>query len=457
MGKKHGKARKRLLAYFEEAARIAGEAGPDATPGRDCYRDGQAFYSLLWYFRNCINDDLDRSRSDRYSPLLDAYLGADIAGVFHPPALDSRQTRAERELVERLFPQSAYPLNGNQRIAMHKALHFPLSIIKGPPGTGKTEVILRIVAMAVARGERVAVVSTNSAAVRNVEEKVGKALARYGRKSPAEARELFEADLAYQAACKHVALGSKGNRERAVDPLTGAHLAFESGEHVFPNGEAVAGWELNKEFDSFTAKFPFVTSTVHSLKKCFADGDAKRYDLLVMDEASQTNLVVGMVALSCARRIVIVGDEEQLPPVVSDDYRAAVKSVSDDLKLFKKGKRASPYDMAREGHSFLSSCYEVFSERNPELRTMLTEHYRCHPAIIGFCNEAVYDRKLQVKTSVQGDGVPCPIRICWYEGDYRESVWPPTAPPEEEPNKKLRATCVNRKPVSYTHLRAHET
>lgn len=448
MGKKHGKARKRLLAYFEEAARIAGEAGPDATPGRDCYRDGQAFYSLLWYFRNCINDDLDRSRSDRYSPLLDAYLGADIAGVFHPPALDSRQTRAERELVERLFPQSAHPLNGNQRIAMHKALHFPLSIIKGPPGTGKTEVILRIVAMAVARGERVAVVSTNSAAVRNVEEKVGKALARYGRKSPAEARELFEADLAYQAACKHVALGSKGNREKAVDPLTGAHLAFESGEHVFPNGEAVAGWELNKEFDSFTAKFPFVTSTVHSLKKCFADGDAKRYDLLVMDEASQTNLVVGMVALSCARRIVIVGDEEQLPPVVSDDYRVAVKSVSDDLKLFKKGKRASPYDMAREGHSFLSSCYEVFSERNPELRTMLTEHYRCHPAIIGFCNEAVYDRKLQVKTSVQGDGVPCPIRICWYEGDYRESVWPPTAPPEEEPNKKLRATCVNRKQLA---------
>ena len=108
MGKKHGKARKRLLAYFEEAARIAGEAGPDATPGRDCYRDGQAFYSLLWYFRNCINDDLDRSQSDRYSPLLDAYLGADIAGVFHPSALDSRQTRAEGELVERLFPQSAY-------------------------------------------------------------------------------------------------------------------------------------------------------------------------------------------------------------------------------------------------------------------------------------------------------------------------------------------------------------
>ncbi|OUO89605.1 hypothetical protein B5F40_10230 [Gordonibacter sp. An230] len=447
MGKKRGKTRKRLLAYLEEAARIAGEAGPEAVRGHDCYRDGQAFYSLLWYFRNCICDDLDRDQPDRYSPLLDAYLGADIPDVFHPPALEPESTRAEDELLERLFPQSRYPLNGNQRIAVHKALHFPLSIIKGPPGTGKTETILRIAAMAVARGERVAVVSTNSAAVRHVEKKVDEALERYGRRSPADAKRLFEGDLAYQAACKHVALGSKGNREGAVDPLTGASLAFESGEHAFPNGEVVTGWELNKEFDSFTAKFPFVTSTVHSLKKCFVDGDAKRYDLLIMDEASQTNLVVGVVAMSCARRMVVVGDEEQLPPVISDDYRIAVKGVSDDLKPFKK-KRVSPYDMAREGHSFLSSCYEVFGDENPELRTMLTEHYRCHPAIIGFCNEEVYGRELQIETPVQSGSAPCPIRICWYEGDYREGVWPPTAPPEEEPDKKLRATCVNRKQMA---------
>ena len=128
--------------------------------------------------------------------------------------------------------------------------------------------------------------------------------------------------------------------------------------------------------------------------------------------------------------------------------------------LFKKLKRGerSPYDISREGLSFLSSCYEVFSDRNPELRTMLTEHYRCHPAIIGFCNEAVYGNELTVKTPVRDGNVPCPIRICWYEGDYREGTWPPGAPPEEDPNKKTRSTCVNRKQlailraVSYTHL-----
>lgn len=314
MGKKRGVSRKKLLKYLRKAAEIAGKAGEGAIPGKDCYEDGQAFYSLFWYFRNCISDDLDKDDARRYSPLLDAYLGGDVPEVVFPPKLEPSEMDAEEAMLQSLFPQSEYPLNANQRLAVHKALHFPFSIIKGPPGTGKTETILRIVALAVARGERVAVVSTNSAAVENVEQKVAAAFQHHGRKSLSEAEEISRTDLAYSTACKHVALGSKGRRDKAVDPLTGACLAFESGEHEFGNGAKIGGWEQNKKLGDFTAKFPFVTSTVHSLKKCFADGDVEKYDLVIMDEASQTNLTVGVVAMSCARRMVLVGDEEQLPP-----------------------------------------------------------------------------------------------------------------------------------------------
>ncbi|WP_080802887.1 AAA domain-containing protein [Arabiibacter massiliensis] len=450
MGKKRGVSRKKLLRYFRTAAELSGRAGEGSVPGRDCYEDGQAFYSLLWYYRSCIDGDLDKADPRRYAPLLDAYLGTDVDEVLHPPAIDPALVVEEDRLLAELFPQSPHPLNANQRLAVHKALHYPLSIIKGPPGTGKTETILRIVALAVACGERVAVVSTNAAAVENVERKVAAALAFHGEKTLAQARELFDGDLAYRAACAHAALGSKALRQRACDPLTGANLAFEAGEHEFPDGERIGGWELNKRLGEFAAKFPFVTSTVHSLKKCFADGDVEKYDLLIMDEASQTNLIVGVVAMSCARRMVLVGDEEQLPPVITDEHCAQMRRVSDELGLFKRLKcdERSPYDIGREGLSFLSSCYEVFSDRNPELRTMLTEHYRCHPAIIGFCNEAVYEGQLVVKTPVRPGDAPCPIRICWYEGDYREGTWPPSAPPEEQPNKKTRSTCVNRKQLA---------
>lgn len=453
MGRASGLSRKKLLKYFKKSAKAMGKAPENAIPGKECYADGQAFYSLYWYFRSCISDDLDERSAKRFSPVLDAYLGARRNEVFDPFPIEDADLRSEEEKLASLFPQSEYPLNGHQVEAVHKALHYPVSIIKGPPGTGKTETILRIVALALDRGETVAVTSTNAAAVKNVEEKVEEALDRYGKVTRREADRIAQGDLAFAAAIKHASLGSKDVREEACDPLTGANLAFDGGRHEFPDGTSLSGWEKNKTFREFTARFPFVTSTVHSLKKCFRDGDEEKYDLLIMDEASQSNLIVGLVALSCARRIVLVGDEEQLPPVVSDADRGIASAFAGELGL--AGQNASKscahafssYDMGREDFSFLESCYEIFSTRNPALRTMLTEHYRCHPAIIGFCNEAVYGGELDVKTPVPPDAPACPIRMLWYEGDYRERV-PRLSPREEDPDKKIGATCVNRKQLA---------
>ena len=47
-----------------------------------------------------------------------------------------------------------------------------ISVIEGPPGTGKTQTILNIVANLVARGQSVAIVSGNNSATENVQEKL---------------------------------------------------------------------------------------------------------------------------------------------------------------------------------------------------------------------------------------------------------------------------------------------
>lgn len=49
-----------------------------------------------------------------------------------------------------------------------------MSVIEGPPGTGKTQTILNIIANAVMRGESVAVVSNTNSATENVFEKLRK-------------------------------------------------------------------------------------------------------------------------------------------------------------------------------------------------------------------------------------------------------------------------------------------
>lgn len=60
------------------------------------------------------------------------------------------------------------PLNRGQK----KAVKQSLSVITGPPGTGKTQVILNILANAVLKNKKVLVASKNNQAVDNVKEKL---------------------------------------------------------------------------------------------------------------------------------------------------------------------------------------------------------------------------------------------------------------------------------------------
>ena len=49
-----------------------------------------------------------------------------------------------------------------------------LSVIEGPPGTGKTQTILNIIANAIMHDESVAVVSSNNSATKNIIDKLKK-------------------------------------------------------------------------------------------------------------------------------------------------------------------------------------------------------------------------------------------------------------------------------------------
>lgn len=67
-----------------------------------------------------------------------------------------------------------YPFGFNlsQKKAVENALNNKISVIEGPPGTGKTQTILNIIANAVMNNESVAVVSNNNTAIKNVFDKL---------------------------------------------------------------------------------------------------------------------------------------------------------------------------------------------------------------------------------------------------------------------------------------------
>lgn len=104
------------------------------------------------------------------------------------------------------------------------------------------------------------------------------------------------------------------------------------------------------------------------------------------------DLITGALAISSAKNIVIVGDLKQLPNVITNQNQNRV------MKLSKEYNIESPYNYLN--NSFLSSISSAIKEAP---HTLLQEHYRCHPKIIGFCNQKFYNNKLIIMTEDKGE------------------------------------------------------
>jgi len=93
----------------------------------------------------------------------DSILASFLSGI--PPISNDKRSRTS------IYP---FGFNASQKEAVDNALNNKLSIIEGPPGTGKTQTILNIIANVVMKGESVAVVSSNNSATANVFDKLKK-------------------------------------------------------------------------------------------------------------------------------------------------------------------------------------------------------------------------------------------------------------------------------------------
>lgn len=148
--------------------------------------------------------------------------------------------------------------------------------------------------------------------------------------------------------------------------------------------------EIRPKTEEFLKEYPVVLSTTYSAKSCISKDMV--FDYVIMDEASQVDIKTGALALSCATNIVVVGDDKQLPNVIGHEEMLALNAIQETYKIDDRYNAVT--------HSFLQSCLEVF--KNAPV-TLLREHYRCHPKIIGFCNKQFYDEELIAMTVDNGE------------------------------------------------------
>lgn len=155
---------------------------------------------------------------------------------------------------------------------------------------------------------------------------------------------------------------------------------------IFQKDELEKAKNIEKEF---LREYPVVLSSTFSAT--IAIGKDALFDYVIMDEASQADIVTGALSLYCAKNAVIVGDTKQLPHVVTNNTRSKYE------EIFNRYNIDEAYQYT---NSFLASILKLF----PDVpKTLLREHYRCHPKIINYCNKKFYNNQLIIMTKDNGE------------------------------------------------------
>lgn len=215
---------------------------------------------------------------------------------------------------------------GEQRDFVRKALATTdIALLQGPPGSGKTTAICELVLQAIKRGERVLMCATTHVAIDNALEKL------YDKRP--EMLEAVRIGIEDRVDEKVRDL-QLDNRKKAILATWDKHQLFEDLSTEDREDAAlsliVTGANLTCSTTAGILNHPQLRS------KRFAGGDRPLttfvpWDLLIIDEASKTTVTEFIIPALLARKHIIVGDVQQLPPFTNiDDLEANIAHVSDD-------------------------------------------------------------------------------------------------------------------------------
>jgi len=290
-----------------------------------------------------------------------------------------------------------------------------LSVVVGPPGSGKTEVIAKAAAELTARGESVLVTSHTNIAVDNVIEKLyhdsPHQLIRAGRpeKMSKGSSEVMLSKVIEESDDEGVTdLLEQVDKLKAEISNLGDHLQHDQTQYDMIQTADEVGpvstkhqTTVNDNLDSKQAKLAKVRRQINELQseaealsienanitgatiiRAQLGGLAQvEFDTVIIDEASQIPVPLGLLGMINAKKWVVVGDHNQLQPVIKT-ISTTDGSPPDDASIF----------------SFLRNRYDIDQ--------WLNRHYRSHDDIIGFAQEEIYDGRITISDS-------CPSEVTW--------------------------------------------
>jgi hypothetical protein len=325
-------------------------------------------------------DAAERGKPAPALGMMNALLNAPRAPVAARPPAAAAATAAPA------FPSFNGRLEGAQLDAIEAAISgaSPVSVLQGPPGSGKSAVAVEIVQRAVAAGLRVLVCAPSNMAVDGLTLRLHAAdpsmrLVRVGDPERIDAAALnLTADAAAGRRAPLVEEEAQMELRRRLDELRadqrmGPERKAQMRDYVRRNTRRLVQKRLARgSEEAMSDAQVLLCTTTAAADKCVLR--VPTLDLVVLDEAAQATAPNAWVALLRGRRAVLLGDPQQLPPtLLSRDAAAA---------------------------GLGTSLMEWAQQEQPGSATLLDTQWRMHAAIAAWSSAQFYGGRLRSHPSV---------------------------------------------------------
>lgn len=252
------------------------------------------------------------------------------------------------------------PLNAYQEAAVDRALESKLSVITGPPGTGKSEVVLAIMANAMLRGKSVLFASRNNGAISVVQERAkdlfgdGNGFFRLGGHHDKITKDLVMSLLNQPI---HRELLEK--RERASE--------FD---RIHTDLEEIATFVL--QFEKLNAEAQLAEIEFIGARSRFKVDDTCQPALFDRDKKRDLETIISKIqSLEIFKRFPVFGNwlfGKKLLSIRSDEH-AAIKCLAETLNVNKDNFALEAGKNDREWSKFVLDALKVFEKADQAMST----------------------------------------------------------------------------------------
>ena len=343
----------RMVVVLPGAGALA-ELQTDGILGVQLYFDETSYRAMFEALEDTI-----RAKDNRLAELRDILLGTQKPGF--------------RELYPVRFPW----LNSTQETAVNKVLCTrDVSIVHGPPGTGKTTTLVEAIYETLHREPQVLVCAQSNTAVDWICEKLvdrGVPVLRIGNPTRVNDKMLsstYERRFESHPAYPELWGIRKSIREMGSRMRRGSYSEREGMRNRATELEIQINADL---FDSARVIASTLVSSNHRLL------NGRRFPTLFIDEAAQALEAACWIAIRKADRVILAGDHCQLPPTI---------------KCIEASRGGLDHTLM-----------EKVVQQKPSAVSLLKVQYRMHETIMQFPSDWFYHGELEAAPEVRYRGI----------------------------------------------------